>query len=79
MPEQNNGRPEIVQVCMHAAMLPAFRHWLDEIDAYLYPIPTEEPIPTYGIGVRDRNATVELTGQLPPGLPPMLKESDDGR
>lgn len=46
----------LTQVLMPESMLGPFREWLAARRLYLYPIPGERDLPTFGIGIDDEKA-----------------------
>jgi hypothetical protein len=44
--------PGVFQVVMHDVMRERFEQWLAARRMYLYPIPVEDDLPTFGIGIR---------------------------
>lgn len=53
------GDPSMVQVVMHAMMLPWLARGLDAHGLHLYEMPVEGDLPTYGVGI----GLDELTAQ----------------
>ena len=42
---------EVIQVVITEAMQGPLREWLASRNQYLFPIPVEDDLPTYGIGI----------------------------
>lgn len=47
----SDPQPPVIQVIMTAGIQEAFKAWLVSRGLYLFPIPVEDDLPTFGIGV----------------------------